>query len=163
MAVRYPAGTAFNRIHLLALQIMHDSIDERPIYFSSSGGLMQELGLDGFAVRHGLASKLVLRPADQPRPPEIVKASPEMGGEWFDYDRSMKLYNEVYDFRGFKDRKVWPDHANSVPMQYYALAMQLSDVAAKKAAPDSQLRQLESDAQDFLATAVSGRLAFTRP
>jgi hypothetical protein len=162
MAVSYPAGTAFNRVHLVALQIMHDSIDERPIYFSSSDGLMRELGLDRFAVRQGLASKLVLRPLDQPTPAGLVQGSPQMGGEWFDYDRSMKLYNDVYDFRGFKDRSVWPDNANRVPMQYYALAVQLADVAQKEAAPDAELRQLYADAQDFLATAEIGRLLTPR-
>jgi hypothetical protein len=156
LALRYPAGTVFERRHQMALQIMHDSIDERPIYFSSSAGLMRELGLDAFAVRQGLVSKLVLRPLNEPQPAELVHGSPEMGGEWFDYERSMKLYHRVYDFSGFLNREVWPDHANTIPWSFYALALQLSDVAKKRGAPAAQVGTLERDAEAFRITAEGG-------
>jgi hypothetical protein len=159
LAVTYPAGTPFNRIQRLALAIIHDSIDERPIYFASTAGLMSELGLDQWAVRQGLVSKLVLRPMDEPQPEAFVQGSPMMGGEWFDYPRSMALYQEVYDFRGFRDRDVWFDRATlNIPTHYYVLAYQLSDVASMRGAPEATVEALIEDAEAFLITSQGGAL-----
>jgi hypothetical protein len=159
LAVSYPAGTVLNRVQRMALSIIHDSIDERPIYFATSSGLMLELGLDQFSVRQGLVSKLVLRPMDEPQPAGLVRGIPEMGAEWFDYERSMTLYDEVYDFRGLRDRDIWFDRATlNIPWHFYAMAMQLSDVAGQQGAPESRVRALQTDAAAFMITAEGGPL-----
>ncbi|HSR42161.1 MAG TPA: DUF2723 domain-containing protein, partial [Longimicrobiales bacterium] len=53
LAVTFPAGMHLDRSERLALSIIHDSIDERPVYFASSLGMMEQLGLARWAVRHG--------------------------------------------------------------------------------------------------------------
>jgi hypothetical protein len=157
LAISYPAGTVLNRVQRMALSIIHDSIDERPIYFATSSGLMMELGLDQFSVRHGLISRLLLRPMDEAQPAGLVLGSPEMGGEWFDYQRTLDLYDDVYDFRGFKDRAIWADRATlNIPWHYYALAMQLSDVAEKQGADATKVQALQADAAQFMVTAEGG-------
>jgi hypothetical protein len=159
LAVSYPAGTVLNRVQRMALSIIHDSIDERPIYFATSNGLMLELGLDQFSVRQGLVSKLVLRPMDEPQPAGLVRGIPEMGAEWFDYERSMTLYDEVYDFRGLRDRDIWFDRATlNIPWHFYAMAMQLSDVAEQQGVPEARVRALQTDAAAFMITAEGGPL-----
>jgi hypothetical protein len=159
LAISYPAGTVLDRVQRMALSIIHDSIDERPIYFATSGGLMQQLGLDQFSVRQGLVSKLVLRPLDEPQPAGLVLGSPEMGAEWFDYERSMTLYDEVYDFRGLEQRAIWSDRATlNIPWHFYALAIQLSDVAEKQGVAATRVQALQSDAAGFLVTAEGGFL-----
>jgi hypothetical protein len=157
LAVTYPAGTPFNRVQRIALSIIHDSIDERPIYFASTAGLMSEMGLDQWAVRQGIVSKLVLRPMDEPQPDAFVQGSPQMGGEWFDYPRSMALYQNVYEFRSLRDRDIWFDRATlNIPTHFYALAYQLSDVATLQGAPEATVLELFEDAQAFLVTAEGG-------
>jgi hypothetical protein len=157
LAVSYAAGQVLTRVQRMALAIIHDSIDERPIYFASASGLMLELGMDQFAVRQGLVSKLELRKMDEPQPERLAKAAPAYGGEWFDYERSMRLYQDVYDYRGLRDRDVWFDRATlNIPWHYYAMAMQLSNVAEQRGAPASRIQELEADAQAFMITAEGG-------
>jgi hypothetical protein len=157
MAVTYPAETVLNRGHQLALSIIHDSIDERPIFFASTGGLMSELGLDQWAVRHGLAVKLEMRSLAASPPEEWVQGTAEFGGVWFDLDQSLKLYDTVYQYRGIRNRSIWQDRSTlNIPWQYYALALQLSDVARNANLPDEVARRLESDALDFQVVAEGG-------
>ena len=157
MAVTYPAETVLNRGHQLALSIIHDSIDERPIFFASSGGLMSELGLDRWAVRHGLAVKLEMRSLTASAPEGWVQGTAEFGGVWFDLDQSLRLYDTVYQYRGIKNRSIWQDRSTlNIPWQYYALALQLSDVARNANLPDEVARRLENDAEAFQIVAEGG-------
>ena len=157
LAVTYPAGTPLERNQRLALSIIHDSIDERPIYFATTAGLMTEMGLERWAVRQGLVSKLLLRSLDGPQPEGLVKGSTEMGSVWFDYPRTHALYDGVYSFRGLRDREVWFDRATlNIPWHFYALALQLADVAEKQGATRAFIGQLEEDAQAFMVTAQGG-------
>ena len=157
LAVTYPAGTELNRSHQLALSIIRDSIDERPIYFASSAGMMSELGLERWGVRHGLVTKFEPRPLDEPGGEGIVQTSPGFGGEWFDYPRSMRLYREVYSFRGLRERAVWSDRATlNIPWYYYLLSLQLADVSDLRGEPDELIEQLGIDARAFLVTAQGG-------
>ena len=157
MAVTYPAETVLNRGHQLALSIIQDSIDERPIFFASTGGLMSELGLERWAVRHGLAVKLEMRPLTTPPPEGWVQGTPEFGGVWFDLDHSLNLYDTVYQYRGIRNRSIWQDRSTlNIPWQYYALALQLSDVARNGGLPDEVVRRLEGDALEFQVVAEGG-------
>jgi hypothetical protein len=158
LAVSYGAGQVLSRVHRMALAIIHDSIDERPIYFASASGLMLELGMDQFAVRQGLVSKLMLRKMEDPQPEHLVKAAPEYGSEWFDYERSMRLYEDVYEYDGLRDRDVWFDRATlNIPWHYYAMAMQLSNLAEQRGVPASRIQELHADAEAFMVTAEGGR------
>ena len=158
LAVTYPAGSVLDRGHQLALAIIHDSIDERPIYFASPGGMMSELGLARWAVQQGLAVKLDLRSLERPREPGMIQGRPEYGGTWMDVPRTLKLYDEVYSFRGLRDRAIWPDRSTlMIPAQYYVLALQLADVAARTGMPLEVIDRLEEDATEFGVLSQGGR------
>ena len=157
LAVTYPGGTSLSRAAQLALAVIHDSALERPIYFSSTAGLMSELGLDPWAVRHGLGVKLVLRDLDGEQPAGWVTGTPEYGADVFDLERSLKLYQEVYQYRSIRDRDIWQDRATlNIPWFYYALALQLSDAARVGGVDQEVITRLENDALAFQVVAGGG-------
>jgi hypothetical protein len=157
LAVTFPAGSSFDRGQMLALAIIRDSIDERPIYFASRAGLMNQLGLAPWGVRQGLVTKLELRGPSAGRPVGWVQASENLGGEWFHLDRTLALYEDVYRFRGLRDRAIWADRSTlNIPWQFYALALQLADVGAKRGMEGRRVAELQEDALAFLTTASGG-------
>jgi hypothetical protein len=157
LAVTYPEGSVLDRGHQLALRIIYDSIGERPIYFASMGGLLGELGLDPWGVRNGLAVKLEPRRLDRPTPEAWGKGSDPYGGAWFDIDRSLQLYEEVYEFRGIRDRAIWQDRSTrNIPLQYYAFALQLSDAVEQNGRPPEVAERLRADAATFRRVADGG-------
>jgi hypothetical protein len=159
VALTFPRGMALNRSHRVALAIIRDALDERPVYFSGPGGMLNELGLRPFGVRHGLVVKLDMRSRERAdADAELVQGSPAYGGERFDLERSLRLYDEVYHLRSVKDRDVWTDRATlNIPWYYYALALQLSDVARLVERPADLVERLEADAAEFSVTAQGGR------
>jgi len=157
LAVTFPAGSSFDRGQMLALNIIYDSIDERPIYFVGRAGMMEQLGLGPWGVRHGLVSKLELRGSSLERPEEWVQTSENLGGEWFHLEHSLRLYDEVYRFRGIRDPRIWADRSTlNIPWLYYAMALQLADVGAKRGMDGGRVAELQSDALAFLTTARGG-------
>ncbi|NIW36279.1 MAG: hypothetical protein GWN32_06995, partial [Gemmatimonadetes bacterium] len=94
LAVTYPEGMLLNRGHQLALRIIHDSAPERPIFFAARGGLLSDLGLERWGVRHGLTTKLELRSLERDQPDRLVQGSDRYGGVWFDLQRSLHLYED---------------------------------------------------------------------
>ena len=158
LAVTYPAGMVLDRSQQIALRIINDSALERPIYFSSSGGMMSQLGLDRWGVRHGLTTKLELRNLETDSNERMIQGSPEYGGNWFDLDKSLTLYEEIYEFRGLRDRDIWADRSTTMmPFQYYVMALQLSDVAALGGRSSELVERLQEDAQSFQLVASGGR------
>jgi hypothetical protein len=86
-----------------------------------------------------------------------VQASENLGGETFDVPRTRTLYEEVYRFRGLMDRRVWADRTTlNIPWQFYALALQLADVGAKRGMAGGWVAELQEDARRFLVTARGG-------
>jgi hypothetical protein len=161
LAITYPAESVLNRGHQLALRIIFDSIDERPIYFASMGGMLSELGLDPWGVRAGLVTELVPRSLDRASPSGFVKGSDPYGGVWFDLDRSLRLYDEVYMYRGIRDRPIWQDRSTvNIPLQYYAMALQLADALEQAGGPPAVSERLRVDSAMFRRVADGGlRLA----
>ena len=157
LAVTYPAETVLHRGNQLALRIIFDSIGERPIYFAAMGGMLRELGLDPWGVRSGLATKLVPRGLARPAPDGLGKGSDSHGGLWFDVDHSLRLYDEVYRFRGIRDRPIWQDLSTiNIPLQYYAMALQLADAAEVNGHPAELGERLRADAVRFQLVAEGG-------
>jgi hypothetical protein len=157
VAVTYPAQYVMNRDAQLALAIIHDAIDERPIYFTGTAGMMNDLGLTPWGVRKGLAVKLVLRDLSGPQPAGYVKGSDAYGGETFDLDTSLRLYQDVYAYRSIRDRDIWPDRSTlNIPWYYYALAAQLADVSRVAGMDDETVSRLQGDALGFQAVAEGG-------
>ena len=132
IAVQYPAGIYLDRGDQLTLAMIHGSIPERPIYFATPSGILGRLGLEPWTVRHGLAAKLVLRDLEGIPPPEVVKTSDSMGGDWFDVERSLRLLEDVYSYRGLKNREVWTDKSTlNIPWYFYATAILVADAALR--------------------------------
>jgi hypothetical protein len=141
----------------LALRIIFDSIGERPIYFTAAGGMLTDLGLERWAVRSGLVTQFVPRSLEAPQPDGWVRGSDAYGGVWFDLDHSLALYDEVYEFRGIRDRAIWQDRSTmNIPLQYYATALQLSDAAERDARPSELVERLRNDAVQFQLVAAGG-------
>jgi hypothetical protein len=157
LAVTYPSGTVLTRDQLLALRIIHDSIAERPIYFAAEGGMLSEIGLDPWGVRHALATKLEPRPTAQMASGGLVQGSEALGASWFDLDRSLRLYEEVYSYRGLRDRAIWPDRStHNIPMQFYVLALLLADAAEVGGRDAETVAGLREDAIAFRIVAEGG-------
>ena len=86
-----------------------------------------------------------------------MQGSEPYGGAWFHLDRSLRLYREVYLFRGLRDRPIWQDGSTTnIPLQYYALALQLADVARVAGRPSELVESLEADAVRFRLVAEGG-------
>ena len=118
---------------------------------------MTELGLQDWGVRQGLATKLMVMPFDQLDAFGYTKGPPELGGERFDVPRSLALYDEVYSFRGFRDRAIWTDRSTlNIPWQYYALAVQLAYAVESHNGNKDVIERLQLDAANFQATSEGG-------
>ena len=157
LAVTYPSGMVLDRSQQIALRIINDSAVERPIYFSSSSGLITQLGLDRWGVRHGLTTKLELRNLETDEHAGMIQGSPEYGGVWFDLEKSLKLYEEIYEYRGLRDRDIWADRSTTMmPFQFYVMALQLSDVAALDGRSPEFVQRLQDDAEAFQLVAAGG-------
>ena len=162
--VTYPSGFYLDRGLSIALSIINDSAGRRPIYFASSQGLIRSLGLNPWGVRHGIATKLVMRDIEADAPDGWVQGSNEMGAEWFDIGRTMTLVRDVYRYRGLKDRELWPDRSTlGIPTQFQLLFVQLADVAAIELWPSEEVAALAADAASMRVTALGGRRHLERP
>ena len=158
VVVTYPEGAYLDRGYRLALSFIHDSIGQRPVYFASVAGLLSDLGLQDWGVRHGLTIKLVMRDLDSELPEGLAQGSDRMGGEWFDIDRSLTLVNDVYQYRGIRDREIWQDRSTlNIPLHYQFLFVQLADAAALAGLPTDQVNDLAEEAAAFRTTALGGR------
>ena len=148
----------------IALSVIHDSAGRRPIYFASSAGLLRSLGLESFGVRHGIATKLVMRDLQGDAPDGWVEGSARMGGEWFDIERNMTLVQDVYRYRGLKGRQLWQDRSTlSIPTQYQFLFVQLAEVAATDLRSTEEVAALAEDAASMLVTALGGSRYLAQP
>ncbi|RMH22296.1 MAG: DUF2723 domain-containing protein [Gemmatimonadetes bacterium] len=157
VGVTYPAGTYLDRGQRIALNIIHDALPERPIFFATTGGLIADLGLRDWGVRYGLATKLVMRDLNRDAPEGWVKGTDAMGGEWFDLERNLKLVNEVYSYRGLRDRELWPDLSTvNIPMHYQFLFAQLADAAQVAGMGSEVIEPLIEGARAFRLVAGGG-------
>ncbi len=110
-----------------ALAMIQASIDERPIYFASSGSAPTSLGLDPYLVRHGLAYKLFNGDLATEAPPGTVRLTNEdlvpVTGAWVEVDRTEYLLEQVFVHRtGLPDWSHWPDRSTIGIPNYYAWA-----------------------------------------
>jgi hypothetical protein len=163
VTVQYPANSYLDRNDQLTLAMIFDSLEERPIYFATPSGILGSLGLEPWAVRHGLAAKLVPRDLNAPQDPGLVRSSQGYGEDWFDVERSLELMENVYSYRSFKDRMVWTDRSTlNIPWYFYLTAVQLADVVSRwEGGTEEQVLSLREKSEAFLVTARGGRLAFS--
>ena len=110
-----------------ALTLINEVIDERPIYFSSSGNAAVSLGLTEYLVRQGLAYRLNNGPLEETEDTEgIIRMLPSpyeaVIGQWVDMRRTHTLLTEVFMHRsGIPDEwTYWPDLSTIGIPNYYA-------------------------------------------
>jgi hypothetical protein len=162
VAVQYPAGTYLDRADQVTLATIVHSMGRRPIYFATPSSTLNGLGLEPWAVRQGLAAKLVPRQLEEgPAPEGLVQTSPGVGGDWFDVERSVALVEDVYSYRSLLDRHVWADRSTlNIPWYFYATSVQLADAVARwEEGTEEQIRKLREMAEGFSVTAQGGRAA----
>ena len=156
MVVAYPAGMNLDRGHRVALSMIRSSAAERPIYFAGSTGEMANMGLNPWGVAEGLAVRLAVRSLDEPRPRSYRQVPEELGGDWFDYDRTAQLVDDVYQYRGLRFRDVWPDMStDNVPLQFYLLTAKLAMLSDIAGDAEATARYGEM-AQDFVVVYRGG-------
>ena len=154
--VQYPPGMSLGRGHRVALAMIRDSAPERPIYFAGTGGEMATLALSSWGVREGLAARLHVRGVDGPQPSGYRRAPAEFGGEWFDYRRTLELLDEVYSYRGLRERRIWQDMSTeSIPLQYHLTANAMAAIAIGEG-DGAAAERYSAMARDFLAVYEGG-------
>jgi hypothetical protein len=141
-----------------------DSLGDRPVFFAAPSGILARLGLEPWAVRHGLAAKLVPRDLDAPPPPGLIENSEGYGDDWFDVERSLNLMENVYGYRSLRDRYVWADRSTvNIPMYFYFTSIQLADVVSQwEEGTAEQVQWLVEQSQAFYVTGLGGRVAFSQ-
>jgi hypothetical protein len=108
-----------------ALTLMVESIDDRPIYFASSGNAAISLGVEPYLVRHGLAFRMNDGPlTDGTEAATALEPSPysSVTGNWLNEARTKLLMEEVFVHRGGIPHEWdhWPDIATLGIPNYYS-------------------------------------------
>ncbi|MDH3208647.1 MAG: DUF2723 domain-containing protein, partial [Gemmatimonadota bacterium] len=127
VSANIPGGQYLSPWQRFALTLMVESIDDRPIYFASSGNAAFSLGVEPYLVRQGLAFKLNNGPPDQEADRfTSLEESTFSGvtGSWIDLDRTRHLLENVFVHRGGipDEWGHWPDVATIGIPNYYAWA-----------------------------------------
>ena len=117
-------GTLIYPWQQFALLLIQNSIEDRPIYFASSGSAARSLGLMPYLVRHGLAFRLFPGPPDL-NPRNVLLEDARLlpvTGLWLDWERTRTLAEEVFVHRsGIPDEwSHWPDRSTLGIPNYYA-------------------------------------------
>ena len=149
--IRYEQGMWLGRGERLALAIIRDALDERPIHFATTGGLAETLGLDRWAVRQGLSSRLRIEDLTQAGDAAFVTSA--LGQEWVDTDTTLRLMDEVHTYRGLHRRLLWQDQASvNIPLQFYFMYAVASDAVLQQRGDVERAEQLADMALGFLTT-----------
>jgi len=149
--IRYEQGMWLGRGERLALAIIRDALGERPVHFATTGGLAETLGLDRWAVRQGLSSRL--RIEDLTQADDVAFVSSALGREWVDVDTTLRLMDEVHTYRGLHRRLLWQDQASvNIPLQFYFMYAVASDAVLQHRGDVARAEQLADMALGFLTT-----------
>ena len=124
VVAKIPGGTVIYPWQQFALLLIQNSVEDRPIYFSSSGSAAQDLGVGPYLVRHGLAFRL------HPGLPDVNSRNvlledaqmARVTGFWLDVERTRTLADEVFMHRtGIPDEwDHWPDRSTVGIPNYYS-------------------------------------------
>jgi hypothetical protein len=173
------AGDVLAPWQQFALNLIGESIEERPIYFASSGNAAATLGLGSYLVREGLAFRLSDGPpaelpaaqamdpaqadpggaaatADHLRMEGIMQMEPSpyapVIGQWVNVTRTRTLLEEVFIHRGgLPDEWThWPDMATIGIPSYYGWAYLALAQAAIQAGDEEALDRYQDRAEAWL-------------
>lgn len=142
-----------------ALTLMVESIEDRPIYFASSGNAANSLGVQPFLVRQGLAFKLNNGPiTDSTESVVRLEQSPytPVTGEYIDEDRTRILLDEVFMHRGgIPEWDHWPDIATLGIPNYYSWVYTALMQAAAQRGDNESLERYRTQAEAWLLLGTS--------
>ena len=139
--------------HQYALTLINHVIDERPIYFASSGNAATALGVDRYLVRHGLAFKLNTGELPESAPPGVVRMEPSpyesVIGDWVAVERTRQLAEDVFvHSTGIPDDWThWPDQSTIGIPNYYMWTYLALAQAAVQAGDQEALDRYQERAQ----------------
>jgi hypothetical protein len=146
------------RSDLLVLQLLKDNYGVRPFYISrTTGGYVQALGLEPYAIMQGLANKILTAPS--PTNPDTV-AVPGIGH--VDVTRSLALWRGYGGPPSIIRQGDWVDRPSvSIPVTYISTALILGQVFASQG--DSVLAQRFKETAVDMAAATHTLNAFLGP
>ena len=135
-----------------ALNILNESLSERPIYFASSGNNASALGLGGYLIREGLAFRVHNGPPSEVGADVVaLTQSPftPVTGDWLAFDRTRVLFEEAFIHRsGLPDEwDRWPDLATIGIPTYYGWGYLALAQAALQAGDRPALDRFEERAE----------------
>ena len=140
-----------------ALNLINEAIDERPIYFASSGNAAGSLGLQRYLFRQGLAfrlnnGELIEEEGSGVQRMETSAYTPVIG-EWLDVPRTRILLEEVFVHRtGIPDEwSHWPDPATIGIPNYYAWCYLSLALAASQDGDDLAFDRYQERAEAWSA------------
>ena len=121
-----PGGRWLLPADVFMLNIVQNSLGDRPIYFATTTQAYSRVGLGSNLVRHGLALKLVPEPI-QPDAARGIYAMPEsmqLPGDYVDLPRTDSLLWNVFVHRGGipDEWEFWPEPSTTNIPFYYAYA-----------------------------------------
>jgi hypothetical protein len=114
------------RADIFVLRMIADSFKDRPIYLSrTSAGYGNELGIGGYLLTQGLATKVFIPPAVPGKDTVLVS-----GAGWVDVHRSRQLWDSVFTgYKSLATRNDWVDRPSvGIPYLYVATGLMLSEV-----------------------------------
>ena len=120
------------RADLIVLQLLKDNLGVRPMYISrTTGGYLQALGLEPYALVQGLATKISSSP--------VVSSAdtiPVPGIGHIDLSRSLALWASFGAPKAIVARGDWVDRPSlTIPTTYVGTALMLGEVLEQKGRP----------------------------
>ncbi|MEO8562667.1 MAG: DUF2723 domain-containing protein [bacterium] len=123
---RLSIPNVLQRADIFVLKIIAESYADRPIYFSrTSAGYGNELGLGGYLLTQGLASKVFVAPSVPGKDTLMVP-----GAGWVDVKRTKTLWDSVFTGqKSISKRTDWVDRPSvGIPYLYVATGLMLAEV-----------------------------------
>jgi hypothetical protein len=123
---RLSIPNVLQRADIFVLKVIAESYAERPIYFSrTSAGYGNELGLGGYLLTQGLASKVFVAPSVPGKDTLLVP-----GAGWVDVKRTKTLWDSVFvGHKSIATRNDWVDRPSvGIPYLYVATGLMLAEV-----------------------------------
>ena len=103
--------------------------------------------------------RLHMRDLNEAPPPGYLRTAEDLGGEWFNYQRSRHLVDEVYGYRGLRSREIWQDYSTrNIPYAFYRLTALLGALADDEGDLEASLRYQEMS-KEFLHAYLGGSRA----
>lgn len=140
--------------HILSLNIINDSVADRPIHFTGVA-TAEELGVSDNLVRHGLTLRLNPGPvsgSDSNRFERMPDDLARLVGRWVDVERTRALLEDAFVHRaGLPDWNVWKDQpSSSIPFSYAVGYLGLAESAAQRGEVEDSVRY-RAEADRWLA------------